>query len=221
MSKNLILMAVLIVTLLAGLAPAGTAQAAPFGQVRALGNFSRGVTRMPVPVLNTQTRLGNLGGNLLSSPAIRSIGTIQTTRIPVSDRITGIAPPVVTLDATRYLHSADGLTRRPSTVASMSSLYEAALQAVPDISVNNNGVNGNGNDNGGGGDDNGGSGEDNGKGGKGRGSSGGKGGGGSGYSPPNPPALDCPSYYDDDDDYDDERKRALSNLPMVLRPFQR
>lgn len=217
MKKNLSITAVLVVALLAGLAPVRAAQAAPFGQVRALGNFNHRLTRVSGTLLNTRTRYGNLSGSLASSQAIRSIGAIQTTRIPVSNRITGIAPPVITLDTTRYLHSADGLAQRPSTVASMSSLYEVALQAIPDLSVNNNDGNGNGNDNGGDGDDNGGSGEDGGKGGKGGGSSGGKGGGGSGYSPPNPPALDY-LYYDDDDD---ERKRASSNLTMILRPFQR
>lgn len=217
MNKNLNLMAVLVVALLTGLAPVRMALAAPFGQMRLPGNYSPHFTRVSGTVLNTQTRLGNLGGSLASSQAIRSLGAIQTTRIPAFDRITQIAPPVASLDATWYLHSVDGLARRPDIVASMPSLYEVAFQAIPDRLVNKNDGNGNGHDNGGDGDDNGGSGEDGGKGSKDGGSSGGKGGGGSGYSPPKPPALDYLYYVDDDDD--DERER-MARMYRIIQIFE-
>lgn len=222
MKKHVSITAMLVVALLTSLTPVCAAHAAPMSQMRLPGNLSPRLTRVPGTVLNTQTRLGNLGGNLLSSPAIGSLDVVQTTRRPVVDRITRIVPPLVTVDSTRYLRSVDGLARRPSTVASMTSLYEAAFLGTPDLSVSNN--KGNGADNAGGGsggDGNDGGGDDENGGGKkggGKGSSGAGGNGsGPGYSPPEPPDLDYFYYVDDDDD--DERKRIVSIIQMYKSQF--
>lgn len=203
MKKNVSITAALVVALFAGLAPVRTAQAAPLGQVRALGNFSQRFNGVPVTAWNTQTRLGNLGGNLVTSQAIRSADAFQTLRQPVLDRITWSTPPVVTGDLTRQLHPTNGLIHLPIDISSPTFTLADAARLLADTS--GGGIGGKDSDGNDGNNDN----NNNGGGGQGgKGGSGGRG-GGSGRPPVllggSPPTFyGSFVYYDDDDDEEEE-----------------